>query len=738
MPLTASGLPEADPVYADTLQLDEVSVTAIKQSQAVTDQPVASTIVRAAEIERLNVVTMKDVSEIAPNFYIPAYGTKMTSSIYVRGLGARIDQPVVGLNVDNVPFLNKDNYDFDLADIERIEVLRGPQSTLYGRNTMGGQVNIYTLSPLRYQGGRVMAQMGNGPMMRLSVGFYHKFSERLAMAWSGYFNYTGGFHTNLYNGYHVGREKNFSFRWKTDARLTDALTLENTASLTFARQEGYPYAYQPTHEINYNDTAYYRRNSFADGLTLKLTTDNVTASSITSVQYIDDRMDLDQDFLPLDYFTLTQDRHELAVTQDFVVRGTVGDYSWLGGLFGFYNHTSMDAPVTFKDYGITHLIEEKRNEANPDYPIRWDDREFVLGSNFKYPVYGVAAYHQSSFTFGPFTATAGVRLDYERARLNYKSLCNTSFTVMQLLPDGSEIPFRHDPVDIDDRGKLSKSFVQVLPKVSLSWEIPGESNSNVFVSVAKGYKSGGFNTQMFSDVLQQRLMGMLGLGMSYDVDDIVSYKPEKSWNYEIGAHIECADAKVISDLALFYIDCRDQQMTTFPDGTTTGRITTNAGRTRSIGAEISVKYRPVRRLLLNVSYGFTDARFVKFNNGKTDYAHKKVPYAPRNTLFAGATYTLPLNWGDATLEFNAHVRGVGPIYWDESNETRQNFYALPGASVTLSRGQLSLQGWIENAFDCGYDVFSFVSIGNRFVQRGLPRTFGATLRVNFESGSQLF
>ncbi len=140
------------------LSLDEVSVTAIKQSADMRRLPVASTVVGASEVERLNIVTMKDVSEVAPNFYIPDYGSRMTSSIYVRGIGARIDQPVVGLNVDNVPFMNKDNYDFDLVDIERIEILRGPQSTLYGRNTMGGLINIYTLSPMRYQGLRVMGE----------------------------------------------------------------------------------------------------------------------------------------------------------------------------------------------------------------------------------------------------------------------------------------------------------------------------------------------------------------------------------------------------------------------------------------------------------------------------------------------------------------------------------------------------------------------------------------------------
>ena len=93
----------------------------------------------------------------------------MTSTIYVRGMGARIDQPVVGFNVDNVPFLNKDGYDFDIEDIDRIEVLRGPQSTLYGRNTMGGLVNVYTLSPMKYQGLRSMLEYGTLSLIHIYI-----------------------------------------------------------------------------------------------------------------------------------------------------------------------------------------------------------------------------------------------------------------------------------------------------------------------------------------------------------------------------------------------------------------------------------------------------------------------------------------------------------------------------------------------------------------------------------------
>ena len=139
--------------YGDSIiNLKEISVIAAKQSADAETAGSASTLISRAQIERLNIANARDASSIVPNFYIPEYGSRITSSIYVRGMGARIDQPVVGLVVDNVPVLNKDNYDFDIADIESLQMLRGPQSTMYGRNTMGGVVSIRTLSPLSHQG----------------------------------------------------------------------------------------------------------------------------------------------------------------------------------------------------------------------------------------------------------------------------------------------------------------------------------------------------------------------------------------------------------------------------------------------------------------------------------------------------------------------------------------------------------------------------------------------------------
>lgn len=738
MPLMASAT-ELE-LQSDSVRwLDDVTVTAIKQQRDLSVQPFAATVADSNQIARWNINAVKGMSEVAPNFYIPQYGSRMTSSIYMRGIGARMEQPAVGLSIDNVTLLNKNNYDFDVADVERIEILRGPQSTLYGRNTMAGMINIYTVQPMKYQGSKVLAMIGNGPSARFAVSHYIKFRPDLAMSFSGLFNFTDGFFKNHYNAKKVGAEKNLSLRWRTQWQIRPEWTLDNVAAFSLYRQGGYPYEEYGSGIINYNDTCYYRRNSLTDGLTVKWTQPGFSMSSITTVQYLNDNMTLDQDFLPINYFTLTQEQHEWALTQDFVARGTKGIYSWIGGLYGFYKHTHMHAPVTLKDDGIARLITDRVNNDDK-IPVRLEfvDPSLVLGSHFKIPVWGFAAYHQSSVDVGRFNLAAGLRLDYEATSLKYNSVCNTDYNVY--MKRGAPMPIMQGKVNIDEIGNLHKHFLELLPKITVSYKLPMNSASNVYASVGKGYKSGGYNTQMFSEVLQQRMMkemmAMMPGGGGSDkpglsVDDIVSYKPEKSWNYEVGAHIGCADGRVMTDLALFYIDCRDQQLTMFPnDDTTTGRITTNAGKTRSFGAEFQLRYNPTERWAFNASYGYTNAKFVKFTDGKNDYKDNYVPYAPVNTIFGSAAYNH--NIGKWNLEYNLRCRGVGRIYWNEENDARQPMYALLGASITARLSWLTLEAWMENVTGTRYNVFHFTSLGSSFVQRGNPRTFGLTVKFNFD------
>lgn len=714
----------------DTVTLADVSVTAIKQGADI-NLTTASTVLDRHDVERNGIVTVRGVSDLVPNFFLPDYGSRMTSTIYVRGLGARIDQPSMGLNIDNVPVMCKENYDFDIADISRVEMFRGPQSTLYGRNTMGGLLNVYTLSPMQWQGTRIIVEMASHMTLKVGASHYARINDKMGIAGGIYYTSTNGQYTNQYNGKKCDWERQGTGRLKLVWQPSSSLMLSNTLSASISRQGGYPYEWVETGQIAYNDTCFYRRTSIMDGLTITKRFDSWSLSSITSYQYIDDNMTLDQDFTPLPYFTLTQARREHAVTQDVVARGhNSRAYKWLVGAFGFYRRYKMDAPVTFKDTGIARLIEDHINSVNPYYPVVWNERNFVLGSRFTNPTWGVALYHQSSYDWKRFTFTAGLRLDYEHASLNHHSETHTGYRVINAAT--SEV-FHSNDIDIDDGGSLSKHFTELLPKFSITYHLPTASESSIYASVSKGYKAGGFNTQMFSDVLQQRLMGILGIGAAYDINDIVGYKPEKAWNYEIGGHFESTNRRIRGDLALFYIDCRDRQMTIFPDGTTTGRIMTNAGKTRSVGAEASMSVNFTDNLGMNLSYGYCDARFIRYNDGKADYKDKHVPYCPQHTLFAQAFYTYNFKGGSdwaQSITLDASLKGTGEIYWNEANTQRQPFYALLGSSITIAGKHYSLQLWGQNLTGTRYNTFYFVSISHEFLQRGRSRMLGATLRIN--------
>ena len=309
------------------------------------------------------------------------------------------------------------------------------------------------------------------------------------------------------------------------------------------------------------------------------------------------------------------------------------------------------------DDGISHLIEENANKYFPTYPMIWDERTFPLSCRFDTPMHGAAVYHQSTLNLGDWSLSAGLRLDYEHPSISYDNSCRTSYTIYDLSSAGQPSVYDRCNVDISERGHLSKSYIQLLPKFTISYRLPS-GLGNLYANVAKGYKAGGFNTQMFSDVLQQKLMSLVGIAELYDIDEIISYKPEWSWNYEVGAHIDIPQARITADIAAFWIDCYDQQLTVFPNGNTTGRLMANAGHTRSLGFEASLSWRITDRWRWDVSYGMTDARFRRFDNGISDFKGRHVPYAPCNTLWTNLRYQYPVRKGGIkSLECNINTPG---------------------------------------------------------------------------------
>lgn len=720
--------------------VDKVQVTAIKQGRVLRSQPVAASIVGARAIERGHIDALKNLSQAVPNFHMPDYGSRMTSSIYVRGLGARIDQPVVGLNIDNVPVLNKDNFDMDLADAERIEVLRGPQSTLYGRNTMGGVINVYTRSPLTYEGIRLGMEYASGDSYRFRASSYYRVNPDLGMSVSGYYTHTGGFFDNDFTGEKCDWEHLGGGRWKVQWRNRKGLSIDNTLSFSVLDQGGYPYAYIGPDivrngqrvisdgQISYNDPCSYNRTTLSNGLTIRYDAAKYSVSSITSYQYSDDAMILDQDFLPLSYFTLRQALREHSITEDLVFRSRDEKaYRWLFGAFGFYRHGVMDAPVNFKKEGVDELIFKNANaNSGGDIVYSKTSDELFLGSDFRMPVYGAALYHESNYRLGHWHFTAGIRVDFEHTKLLYHSQADMPY----LRSTNGADPILLN-VAIDDRKSIGHTYTEILPKAAVTYRF--NEQDNLYISISKGYKAGGFNTQIFSDILQEKIKWSMATPVPYDEPDIMSYKPEYSWNYEFGGHFSCMGGDVRGDFALFYIDCRDQQLTVFPRGTATGRMMTNAGRTRSFGAEYTMQITPWRNLELNVAYGYTNARFVRYHNGKEDFGGNYLPYAPQHTLSTAAAWTIPtgVKWlGNLILQ--ADVKCAGRIWWNEENTLSQPFYTLLNAAVRFEHKHYSIDVWGRNLGGTNFDVFYFKSMGNQFVQRGRPRAFGITLNINID------
>ena len=729
----------------DTLiAVDRVQITAIKQGSELRREAVAASVLGGRTLEMQGVSAVKDVMTDVPNLFMPDYGSRTTSSIYVRGMGTRIDQPVVGMNVDNVPLADKNLYDTELPDIERIEFLRGPQATLYGRNTMGGVINVYTLSPLTYQGVRLRADYGSRNSFRVAASSYNRFKEKFGFSVSAQYAHHDGYWRNSYDNSLCDKENSGNFRTKFQYR-EGALSIDNTLAFSMVEQGGYPYQYigspnpdkhreELVGKICYNEPCSYARLAVNDGLSIRYDFGKFSLASITSYQYMNDKMHIDNDFLPEYYFTLEQRKQQHHIAEDFVLRSKEeGVYRWLVGVNGFFKREKMQAPVTFGATGIKKLILDNIN-ANSGYDgeYRWGDTEgngadmLLLDSRFLTHNSGVAAYHRSEVHLGRWRMALGLRLDYELVQMIYNTNTDTAYTMFSNSGESTVCP-----IHIANSELLTRGFLEFLPSFSVSVDLDDVGRNMLYLSASKGYKAGGFNTQMFSEVLQRELQKKMGLHREVDIEALCAYNPEHSYNLELGGHFGTRDGVFTADASLFYIECLDQQLTIFPDENSTGRMMTNAGRTRSFGAEISATARLAKTLVLRGSYGYTNAKFRQFVSGGVDYAGNYIPYAPKNSLSLRLMQTVPFvsRWIDRMV-LSVGVTGAGRIYWNEANDVSQPLYALLDASVRFEGQKWAVDFWCKNATNTRYDLFYFESMGNRFLQRGRPVSGGVRVVIN--------
>lgn len=715
---------------ADSITLQSVDIVSSIKSPYNENGSYSSTTIERKKLEQRHIVSIKELSAVAPNFYQPDYGSRMTSSIYVRGFGSRMDQPVVGLNIDDAPVMNKNNYDFDLFDISHVQIMRGAQSTLYGRNTAGGTINVHTLSPMYFQGKRLSVEYGNENSLRIKASHYARPSHNFGWSASAYYSHCDGFFTNKERGEKCDGGDNAAIRLRMQWLPSEGWSIDNALTTGYTDEGGYAYRAYDSEKgtlspVAYNDPCSYRRFNASDRLTIKHSSDKFTFSSVTGYQYTNDRMRIDNDFLPLEYFSMGQYQKEHALTQEFTIKSNDEKaLKWLGGIFAFGKHLDMDAPVLFKHHGIEYLIEENANKYffhENGYDLDILEESFPIEDRFKIPTYGTAVYGQMEYSMGCFVFSAGLRLDYEHSYMDYDCDAEINYKYQ---PDSNE--YRH--IKSRFKGSVSLHETELLPRLSVTWK---HKAGSVYASFSKGFKAGGFNTQLFSDILQKKLTDDIIGNRNNDDASSVIYHPEESRNYELGAHLSpLADKRLNISVALFFIDCRNQQLTVFPKGLSTGRMMSNAGKSHSYGVEASASYT-TGNCTLNASYGYTRAVFDEYISGNDDYSGNVLPFAPRETMSANLSYKIPVSREFANrFILNVGWNGIGRIYWNESNTLSQAFYGTVSASLFWEKGIWGCSVWGKNLLNEEYNCFYFKSIGNNFFAQGKPLQAGISLHLN--------
>lgn len=732
---------------ADTLlthNMDElVIVSTPKEHIALNKQPLSSTTLGNSQIKQKNINNIKDLTAHIPGLFIPRYGSRLTSSIYLRGVGSRIGTPAVGMYVDDIPLANMSSMDQDLSDADRIDVLRGPQGTLFGRNTIGGLIRIYTKNPMNYQGTDLMLGAATYNNYRARVTHYHRPVENFAFSAGVSYEHQGGFFRNhALGGHHADRGDDLSARWRGIFLPSDRVRLDLSARYQWTKQGGYPYAAKEGSDagkVAYNREGSYLRHLLTVGLNAEHQFDRAVMTSTTGFQFLKDDMFMDQDFSRQDLYSLQQKQKSKVLSEEIAIKSKDNErWQWTNGVNFQYQWLDSEAPVTFYQEGVDWLSQVINGYIPKNMPmsLTLNNSTMPMGGTFQTPTLTLGTFHQSTVKIVKnLSFTLGIRFDYE----HYKMVYDAPGCVMKYNFSMSKDELQADAPVL--AGKVSDHDLHILPKASLKYDF-GKSG-NIYASVSRGYRSGGYNIQLFSDLLQTEMKHQLissipripsGLsekifGPKPSIEQTTYYKPETAWNYEIGTHLNFFDGRLKADLAAFWIETNDLQISQMAESGL-GRVTVNADKSRSIGMEASLQASVTDALSVNATYGYTHAT-LRHSGNEAHPSDYFVPFAPQHTMALGAQYTWHTRGWMQDITLGATGKGNGRIYWTRENDLSQPFYALLDARLSVRHDNLELALWGSNLTATHYDAFCFATRGQAFSQLGTPLQVGIECRMKF-------
>ena len=789
--MKGSAIEPDKPIYAQSdtskvYDIDEVVViSSPKEVFQLRQQSLSSNTINNGQLTNLGVQDLRELSGFVPNFEMPSYGSRLTSSMYVRGIGSRVNSPALGIYLDGMPIMSKAAFNFHTYQLERIDVLRGPQGTLYGQNAEGGIVRLFSRNPFYYQGTDVRLGWGTKSWRDAEFAHYHKLGEQWAMGLAGFYQGTNGYFRNPSTGQRADSGNEAGGRFRLVFHPDDKFSLDYLADYQYTRQNAFPYGLLDqvtgeTAEPNTNRQGNYRRNMFHTALDVGYQAANFDFHSITSYQYLKDYMLMDQDYLPEDYMHLEQRQLQNAFAQEFSMksRKPIGDvWHWTFGAFLSSQWLRSDAPVYFDDdftTPVANSIQEAMYASILDAMVERMlaqglsetaaqtaaaaaiqqaggvsmDVALIAPGVYHTPQVNLGFYHESHLSLTPrLTATIGFRYDYTSTKIHYESSAVMSLTANVM---GQQATNQLSSL-LNDRAH--DEFNQLLPKFALNYRLSPQG-SNVYATVSKGYRAGGFNIQMFSDILQTELNAHRSDAMtgSYEVEhtdedyanikETISYKPETSWNFELGTHLNLFHQKLQWDIATFYMRIHDQQLSVMAGNYGYGRMMVNAGRSHSCGIETTLRGGALGgHLTWGLDYGYTHAIFDEYvdaddEGNEVSYADKHVPYIPQHTLSVQADYRMDLTSPVVRhVTFGANLSARGDTYWDEENTYSQPFYALLGAHVETDLGCVVINLWAKNLTKTRYNTFAISSGATgttySFAQQGDPFHCGVDIRFHF-------
>lgn len=667
-------------------QLERITVTAEKREADIQDVPAAISVLTEMNLEDAMIDNVDDVISEVPNMVID-HMAQGYSSVNVRGINSSVftrKNPVV-VYIDGIPLDYQMPYDADLVNVERVEVLRGPQGTLYGKNTIGGIINVVSKKPGNTYEAKATAEIGEHETYRLKAFVNGPLiKNKLFLGLSGDYYETRGFMKNDhpvqdYFDDEETRKAKAIFRWLP----TDRIEVNLLARIDQRRDGGGSKIAADTvryHEFrNPGDKS--DTDNISSGLNINYSGDFADFKSITT--YSDTKTDflMNRGFLNIGSLDDAFETETDALTQELRIQSPDMDerLKWIGGLY--YSRELRD-----------HI------DCSSVY-----DTVSSYGYNLKFNWPGDTE-EETMAVFGQLTLplpakvdfTAGARYEKTYKELNYRYEVSRTDTGAQMGEDpfspGTTLPATYN---VDDEWET------VLPKGVLSWT--PSPDAMIYASAAKGYLAGGFN--------------------AYGNDkNKVKFDEQTSINYELGAKTAWFDNRLYLNSTLFYIDIEDMHVWSTPSPGVW--VASNAAKAHSQGLEVEAKIRPAPGLDITAAVGLIQAEFDDYKKSSMDYAGKKLLNTPEYTFNLAVQYRHALG-----LFIRGEAEGYGKTYYDEANTFKRDAYIIYNAKIGYEGSNWDLYLYGHNLLDEAYFNTIYAYGGTASYGVGEPRKFGIIASV---------